>query len=124
MLRVLHAKSCLASRGPSTGQSARWIIGENRADHEGRSASTDHRQRNPVDLTVKGKTDQLDGVGERIELAYIVEHGTALPNPPEWIKRRRSEEHRKDHEVHHTGEIFQLLDTGRNQHAERAEHQP
>ena len=33
----------------------------------------DNRQRNPVDLRIKCKADQLDRMGERIELAHLVE---------------------------------------------------
>src|ERR1700739_2438686 len=105
MPRPHLGKSCLASRGPAAGQSMRWIIGENRADHEDRRAPKDNRKRNPVQFAIERKADELDSVGKWIELANIIENRTAFLNPPKRIKGRWSKENRKDHEVHHAGEI-------------------
>ena len=62
-------------------------------------------------------------MGERVEQADIIKQRAALLHPPQRIKRGGGKEHREDHEVHHAGKIFQLLDAGGDQHAERAEHQ-
>src|SRR5262249_55377285 len=94
------AKSCLASGGATARPPPRRIIGENRADHEGRSTAADDGKRYPIHLAIERKPDQLDRMSERIELAYVIEHRAAFLHPPERIKGRRSKEHRKDHEVH------------------------
>jgi hypothetical protein len=75
-------------------------------------------------LSVQREAYQFDRMGEWIEQADIVEHRAALLHPPQRIERGGGKEHRKDHKVHHAGEILELLDAGGDQHAERAEHQP
>jgi len=52
-----------------------------------KKSAADHRERDPVDLAVERKADQLDCVGERIPLAHIVEHRAALLHPPQGIER-------------------------------------
>ena len=49
----------------------------------------------------------------RLELFYL----------PQRIERGRCEEHREDHEIHHTREVLKLLDQRGEQHAERPEHE-
>ena len=48
--RSRSAVSCLASRRPAADQAARWVVGVDCADHEGRRAAQHHRKRHPVDL--------------------------------------------------------------------------
>src|SRR5690606_32181182 len=78
----------------------------------------------PVRLPMKREPDQLHRMGERIEQADIIEFEARLPDAPQRIESGGGEEHRKDHEVHDARKILKLLDEGREQKAERTEHQP
>src|SRR6266478_1165866 len=81
--------SCAASRlSPPRKKPSRGIVRKDRADHEQSCASADDRKRNPIDLTVKRKADELDRMGEWIELAHIIEQRTCFPHPPKRIERR------------------------------------
>ena len=44
------------------------VVGDHRRAHEGGGAANDHGQRQPVDLAVEREADQLDRVGEGVEL--------------------------------------------------------
>src|SRR5436190_4981362 len=68
-------------------QSARRIIGEDGADHEQSCASAHDCERDPVDLSVKRKTDKLDSVRERVELAHIIKRWASFPHAPQRIER-------------------------------------
>src|SRR5215203_6080528 len=99
MRRSRFRTSCLASSRSAADQAARWIVGVNRADQEGRRAAADNRERRPVHLPIQRKPYQLHGMGERVELTDIVEHRAALQDTPQRIERRGSKKHRKDDKV-------------------------
>ena len=87
-------------------------------------AADDHREGERVELDVEREADQLDRVGERVGGADVVQEHARVPHPPQRIERRRGEEHREDHEVHHPGEVLELPDRRRDQQPDRAEHDP
>src|SRR5262245_62708659 len=79
---------CAASRlSAPREKSSRGIVREDRADHEQSRAAANDRERNPIDLAVKCKADELDRMGEWIELAHIVEQRTCFPHAPQRIER-------------------------------------
>src|SRR3990170_1167223 len=101
---------------------ARRVVGPNRQRQEQQRAPAHDAERLPVDLEIEGEADQLDGPGERVVEADVIEPQAPFPHLPQRIERRGGEEHREDHEVHDTGEVLQLLDGRGQHHAERAEH--
>src|SRR6516164_7643355 len=76
------ATSCFTSGRPAAGEAARRIVGEDRADHEDRRATGDDGERNPVDLAVERKADQLDRMGKGIGLANVIKPRASLLNSP------------------------------------------
>ena len=81
-------------------------------------------ERQPLDLSVGGKADELDRVGERIgdgEPVDCVRPG--LTQLPQRVERGGQKEHREHHEVHHSGEVLDLGRVDRDQQPDRAEHQ-
>src|SRR5271166_624139 len=113
----------MTSRAPPHQHAARGIIGDDRRGEKDDRAADDDREREGLDLAIEGEADELDRVGERIELADRREPRAPLLNAPQGIEGRGGEEHREDDEIHDPGEILELPDERREHHAERAQHQ-
>src|SRR6185437_1034694 len=92
-------------RGPAL-EGALRVVAVSGAEEEGERAADDDDRREPVELAVECEADQLDAIGEGVELRQPGEPGrAAFLEPPYRIERRREKEHREDDEIHRAGEI-------------------
>src|SRR5712691_11031068 len=96
--------------GPAD-QAALRIAAERRDDEEDQGRAADDKRRERLEHAVERMAHQLDRMGERIGGGdQIDELGAAFAQPRQGIKRRREEEHGKQHEIHRAGEVLKLPD--------------
>ena len=98
----------IGSRFPAFGEAPGGVKCGHRHGAEACQRSQNNLGGQAVELAVKGKADQLDGMRERVELAQPIEPDIGLPDLPQGIQSGRHEKHREDDEIHHTGEILKL----------------
>src|SRR5262249_55969106 len=107
-------KTCLADtpllRGAARHQAPCPVVAIGREGQENRRRRNQNDCRGRFELAVESKADQLDRVSERVDRADIVKEETRLLDVPQRVKRGGGKEHRKDHEIHHAGEVFELAD--------------
>src|SRR5690606_35489108 len=102
------SSSSIARRSTPADEALRGIIGVNSGSEEKSRKTGNDGQRGRGELGVKREANKLDGVGERIDAADLVEQRARFLDAPEGIERRGGEEHRKNNEVHDPREVLEL----------------